>query len=74
MFGKMRESALIEIMPFICISPTWGQCPALFHVLSSSVLTIGTGSRLTAARWHILSLSWYCALQTQKFPLEGWNH
>ena len=26
MFGKMQESRLAEIFPFICISASWGQC------------------------------------------------
>ena len=41
---------LTEIIPFIYISAAWGQCPAIiFHILSS-LLTIGSGGSLKAAR------------------------
>ena len=28
MYGKMQESGIIEVIPFICISAIWGQYPA----------------------------------------------
>ena len=31
MFGKMRESGLIEIIPLMCASAVWGQCPVFLH-------------------------------------------
>ena len=33
MYGKMQESELTEIIPLICTSAIWGQCP-VFHILS----------------------------------------
>ena len=33
MYGKMQESELTEIIPLICTSALWGQCP-VFLVLS----------------------------------------
>ena len=50
MYGKMQEAGLTEIIPLICISAIWGQYPVIFHILSSSVLTIGSGCSLVAAR------------------------
>ena len=31
MFGKMLESGLTEIMPSICTSTIWGQCPGFSY-------------------------------------------
>ena len=45
------ESGLTEIIPFLCISAVWGQHPAVFHILTFSVLIAGSGGSLMAARW-----------------------
>ena len=50
----MQESGLIEITPFIYISAIWGQYPVIFHILSSSVLTMGSGCSVMAARLQVL--------------------
>ena len=54
----MQESGLPELIPPICLSALWGQDTALVidHTLSSSVLTIGSGCSLEAAR-----LNRYCS-------------
>ena len=31
MGGKMQESGIIEVMPFVCFSAMWGQHPVLFY-------------------------------------------
>ena len=31
MYGKMQESGLTEIIPLMCTSAVWGQCPAFLH-------------------------------------------
>ena len=35
MYGKMQESGIIKIFPFICISAIWGQHPAFLQRYSS---------------------------------------
>ena len=45
MYGKMQESGLTEIIPFICSLAVCSQPPVLLHFLSSSVLTVGSGCR-----------------------------
>jgi len=49
MWGKMRESELTEIIPFIYISAIWAGI-LYFHILSSSGLTVGSGCGPKAAR------------------------
>ena len=46
----MQESGLTEIIPLVCISAIWSQYPVIFHILSSLVLTIGSGCSLVTAR------------------------
>ena len=48
----MLESGLTEIIPFLCISAVWSQYPAIFHILTFSVLIVGSGCSLMAARWY----------------------
>ena len=45
----MQASELPEVFPFLCISAIWGQYLVVFHILSSLVLTIGSGCSLMAA-------------------------
>ena len=35
MNGKVQESGLTEIIPFICISANWGPYAVFFYILSS---------------------------------------
>ena len=70
MYGKMQESGLTEIIPFIYISTIWGPYPVFFHILSSSVLTLGSSCSLMAAQWQIL-FSFLGPPRAQKS--EGWN-
>ena len=41
MHGKMQETGLAGVIPFICISAIPGQYLCSFHILSSLGLTIG---------------------------------
>ena len=34
MYGKMQESVLTEIIPFICTPAIWGPVSCVFHILS----------------------------------------
>ena len=61
MYGKMQESGLTEIIPFICISAIWGQYPVLFDILS--FLTIGSDWGLMAATYQVFFLSAFRAHQ-----------
>ena len=54
MYGKMQESGLTEIIPFICISAIWGQHPVFFDIWS--FLTIGSGCNLMAATSQVFFL------------------
>ena len=54
MYGKMQESGLTEIIPFICISAIWGQYPVLFDIWS--FLTIGSDWGLMLL--HLRCSSW----------------
>ena len=56
--GKVQESGLPEIIPFICISAIWGQYPMIFHFLSSSGLPVGSGCSLMADRSQIFFSFW----------------
>ena len=61
MYGKMQESGLTEIIPFICISAIWGQHPVFFDIWS--FLTIGSGCNLMAATSQVFFLSAFRAHQ-----------
>ena len=63
---------LTEIIPFICILATCSQYPVFFHILSSSVLTLGSGCSPEAARLQVL-FSFLGALRPQKFTFGGSN-
>ena len=69
MYGKMQESGLTEIIPFICISAIWGQHPAFFTSCTSLRLTVGSGCGLTAGRWQVF-FSFLSALGAQQLILE----
>ena len=49
MYGKIQESELTEIIPFIYTSAIWGQYH-VFHILSSSELPIESGYYLIRVR------------------------
>ena len=66
MYGKIQESGLTEIIPFICISAIWGQYPGFFHILSSSVLTLGSGCSLMTPGGQVF-LSLLGVLTAQNF-------
>ena len=53
MFGNMQESGVTEIIPFVFIAATWESVSSVFHILSSSGLTIGRGYSLMAARSQV---------------------
>ena len=61
---------LTEIIPFICILAICSQYPVFFHILSSSVLTLGNGYSPEAARLQVL-FSFLGALRPQKFTFGG---
>ena len=61
MYGKMQESGLTEIIPFICISAIWGQHPVFFDIWS--FLTVGSGCSLMAATLQVFFLSAFRAHQ-----------
>ena len=61
---------LTEILPFICILAICSQYPVFFHILSSSVLTLGSGCSPNAARFQVL-FSFLDALRPQKFTFGG---
>ena len=61
MYGKMQESGLTEIIPFICISAIWGQHPVFFDIWS--FLTVGSGWSLMAATSQVFFLSAFRAHQ-----------
>ena len=65
MCGKMQESGLIEIIPFICISAIWASI-----LCFSSVLTVGSGCSLMAARSQVL-FCFLVPLRAQKFTFGG---
>ena len=71
MNGKMQESWLTEIIPFVCILAIWGQGPASFHIsLSPSVL-----ARKPATQRPLDSrrcFSWVFSGLRNSY-LEGWN-
>ena len=62
--------SLGEIIPFICILAICSQYPVFFHILSSSVLTLGSGCSPKAARLQVL-FSFLDALRPQKFTFGG---
>ena len=49
-YGKMQESGLTEIIPFICISKHTASILCFFHILSSSGLTVESGGTPVVAR------------------------
>ena len=63
LYGKMQESGLTVIIPFICISAAWGQYLTFLHILS---LPQG----VAAARWQVL-FSIPGALSARKFTFGG---
>ena len=50
--GRCKSLGSLKSLLFIYISAMWGQCPAVFHILSSSGLPVGSGSSLMAAGSH----------------------
>ena len=66
----MQESGLTEIIPFIFIAATLESVFSVFHILSSSGLTIGSGYSLMAARLQVFFF-FLSALRTQEFMFEG---
>ena len=72
MYGKMWESELPEITPFICIN-YWGQYPVFFTTWAPLRLTIGSGCSLMAARSQVL-FSFLSALRAHQLTLEGCSH
>ena len=70
MYGKVQESGLTEIIPFICISPIGGQYLVFIHILSSSEFTIGSGCSLMAVGSLVL-FSFLGLLRAQKFTFGG---
>ena len=66
----MQESGLTEIIPFIFIAATLESVFSVFHILSSSGLTIGSGYSLMAARSQVFFF-FLSALRTQEFTFEG---
>ena len=62
---KRSEGAgITEIFPIIRISAIWGLISCIFHILNSSVLTIGSGCSLMAASLQVL-FSFLGALRVQ---------
>ena len=49
MYGKMKESGLTELIPFICISAIWGLYPFFFFNFVASLVTVGSGGS-----WQLL--------------------
>ena len=50
MYGKMKESGLTELIPFICISAIWGLYPFFFFFnFVASLVTVGSGGS-----WQLL--------------------
>ena len=72
MYGKMWESELPEITPFICIN-YWGQYPVFFTTWAPLRLTIGSGCSLMAARSQV-SFSFLSALRAHQLTLEDCSH
>ena len=70
MYRKLHKSGLTEIIPFTCISAIWGQYSVIFHILSSSVLTIRSGFSLASAGSQVL-FSFLGAFRTHRF-IFGW--
>ena len=71
MYGKMQESGLTEIIPFISLSALWRYYLASFHIPLSSVLK----QRVPGARWLRVSrhcFSWVFSGLRNSY-LEGWN-
>ena len=50
--GRCKSLGSLKSLLFIYISAIWGQYPAVFHILSSSGLSVGSGSSLMAAGSH----------------------
>ena len=44
MYGKMQESGVIEIIPFVCTSALWGQFPVFLHPESPQGAQLGTAA------------------------------
>ena len=44
MYGKMQESGLFKIIPLLCISAVWGQCPGLYHPESPQGAPLGVAA------------------------------
>ena len=65
MYGKRQESGLTGIIPFVCISAIWANIPCF-----SSVLTVGSGCSLMAARSQVL-FCFLVPLRAQKFTFGG---
>ena len=46
---KMHESGLTEVIPLMCTSAIWGQCPAFLHAEPPQ----GSPSRVTVVTWWL---------------------
>ena len=46
MYGKIQESGLMKIIPFICPSAIWGQYPVLFYSGSPQYTSLGVAEAI----------------------------
>ena len=65
MYGKMQESGLTEIIPLICTSAIWGQCPVFPHP------EFPQGCSLMAAGWQVFFPSWVPSGLTSSQSVEA---